>query len=131
MSSGLKLFLPVFCIVALWDAFTTVFGTIAILGGSSLGSIIMGILVSVVMIILFFFTFSIWSDDAIENEFMQIIFRALWLIAVSYDVFTSFYGNRAFIAGEELNVAGVAVVIMATVLVCGSTMIASWLLNED
>lgn len=124
-----KQLLPIFMIVAFWDAFTTVFGTISILGEANAGAIITGVIVSIIMLVLFFLTFAIWGDG-IENEFMMYFLRALWIVAFVYDIYTSFYGNSAFIAGETLDGSEIAVVTMATFIVSGSTIVASWLLSE-
>lgn len=124
-----KQLLPIFILVAFWDAFTTVFGTISILGEANIGTIITGVVVSIIMLVVFFLTFAIWGD-AIENEFMMYFLRALWIVAFVYDIYTSFYGNSAFIAGGTLDGSEIAVVTMATFIVSGSTIVASWLLSE-
>lgn len=128
---NLKAFLPIFLIIAVWDAFTTVFGTIAILGGANFGTIVMGVMVAVLMLILFVSTFRIWDNPNIDSEFIGILLKGLWLLAFCYDLYTSYYGNREFIISSNSSGSAITVVILATILVSGSTIVAAWILEDS
>lgn len=130
----LKRLLPLFLMVAMWDGFTTIFGTVSLLGGASLGTVLIGVIVSALMLVLFYLTFDVWDDKSIDSEEVRMIFRALWIAAAVYDLFTSFYGNRALIfdsTGSAGTGGSLFVLILSTFIVSGSTLIAAWILNDD
>lgn len=115
--------------VAFWDAFTTVYGTVGILGGPSFIVIVFSVMVAALMLVLFLNTFNIWDDH--DDKPMNSLVFVMWGIAVLYDVYTSFVGNRVFLTPEGMTFSSFVVVFLATALVCGSTMISSWIIYGE
>ena len=67
------------------------------------------------------------NDDKPMNSLVFV----MWGIAVLYDVYTSFVGNRVFLTPEGMTFSSFVVVFLATALVCGSTMISSWIIYGE
>lgn len=119
--------------IACWDAFTTIIGTIKALGGVSFGSMLVGLMSSVIVIILIFMTFQIWSDTSRmfrDNKIVQSAMRGMWILAVLYDIYTSVIGNAALMSVDFGSINGILVLLMATLLVTGSSFVAAYILDS-
>jgi hypothetical protein len=120
-------------IIACWDAFTTIIGTIKALGGVSFGSMFLGVMSSVIVVIVIFMTFEIWSDTSRvfrDNKLIQSAMRGMWGLAVVYDVYTSVVGNATLMSVDFGSMNGVLVLVMATLLVTGSSFVAAYIMDE-
>jgi hypothetical protein len=122
--------LPLFLACATWDTYTTAYGTIAILGGFSFGSIIGGVLTGLVVVAVLYHTFDIFKVQPHGSEFGVMLVRGLWVICITYDLITSFYGNRVLISSVQLNLGGWMVLSCMTLIVTGSTVLASWIIHN-
>ena len=120
------LLIVVFGFAALWDSFTTVFGTVEILGEQGLqvtasvifAAIIAGFLLS---------TAYIFHKGGLVGQIL-IVF---WFIALGYDLFTSYTGNLLFIMGGKVSDVQTIVLIGMTILVSSSPILISLILDDD
>jgi len=123
-------FIVALILVGFWDGFTTFFGTNQILSG--------GIENLTIAIISFFFAIIITSflfcTKFILNEksddFFPGLLRFLLLVSIGYDLYTSYIGNQEFILGGNVNSQQFFVLIGMTILVSGSPIICSYLLDK-
>src|SRR5262245_8715206 len=104
-----------------WDAFTTVYGTIQVLGASGptfMASLLCGVLVSAALLstqrILH------WKDD-VAGGFLRIF----WFVSICYDLYTSWIGNKRFIIGADLDAEKTVVLLMLTLIISGSPIVFS------
>ncbi len=125
---------PLFAMVALWDAITTVIGTIAALGGAAVITAVFGFLTGLAVLAILFFTFDIWSKQhPVLRDFpiIEYVLKGLWSLAIVYNASTAFYGN-AVALGVPLNSPGQWFVLAgSTIIVSGSTLVASFLFYWD
>jgi hypothetical protein len=130
MSSTYKYALLIsFGFVTIWDTITTVTGTMSIIGDGDAQlfiAVIFGVMIS---------SFLVATIPLLENPSQHpIIYGAkfMWLLAVSYDLYTSFMGNLTFIVdGAQVgDIAQKVITIGITLFVSSSPIAISYLLNE-
>ena len=120
----------VFAAIACWDALTTIIGTVKALGGVSIGSMMLGLMTSVMVVILIFMTFEVWSDTIRVfrgNKTVQRLMQGMWAIAVVYDVYTCMVGNAALMSVDFGSASGVVVLFLGTILLVGSSFVAAYI----
>jgi hypothetical protein len=117
-----------FVVAAIWDAFTTFYGTLAIFHNEySLGLVdmvtkdinktIASIGFSLVIVLL------LLSAKAVVTTGWHIMFRILVGITFMYDVFTSYMGNQSYIIqSSESTVSQFFILLGLTLVVSGSTV---------
>lgn len=123
--------IAIFGIVSLWDAVTTVVGTVAFLGGTTLVRSIFGFLVGLAIAGILFFTFDIWSKHhPILRDYLviHIGLKAFWCLAFIYNVSTAFYGNAVALGVGLSNLGEFLVLLGATFIVSGSTIVTAFLI---
>jgi len=111
-------------ITGLWDGFTTLYGTLAILGADT-AQMFISVVMAVVIMGLLFSTRSIMKTDPVS--LLGVLLRLLWLTAVSYDLYTSYIGNEEFIIQGIANDQQAVVLLGITILVSGSPIMFSLL----
>ncbi len=122
----MKGLIVIFSIVAVWDGFTTVFGTTVILDG---GPQQLGAALVLAAVIMAFLIGTVWIWQ--ENGMIGILGKVLWVIALGYDLYTSFEGNRAFlVTSESIEEKKLAILVGLTLLVSSSPIIISGLLSS-
>lgn len=122
---------PLFAVVATWDAVTTVIGTIAILGGTTILRLLFGFLVGLAIAGILFFTFDIWSKHhpvLSEYPIMDIGLKTFWSLSFIYNVSTAFYGNAVALDVGLQNAGEILVLLSATFIVSSSTIVTAFLL---
>lgn len=132
--------MPLLGLITLWDACTTVLGTIFLLGGLTIARVIIGVVVSAAMMMFFFLTFDIWNETGIQTRAISGLFQLLWWLTLLYDLFTSFYGNSLVVyygiegisTVDDINRSlaenplHIVFIGFASVIVSGCTVIAAW-----
>lgn len=119
----MRLFLlVVLAIASVWDAFTTVYGTIRILGNAPL-QIMAALLFSA---LIFGFVLNSRTIMKWHSGFISGITKFFWFVAVSYDLFTSWIGNSALILrARDMEATTVIILIGLTLLVTASPILLS------
>jgi len=120
----------------LWDGFTTFYGLTEIMGVSDvmelksreITKIIASACFALVITGFLFGTKTIWETS--KNNAIAPILKLLWFIAFFYDVYTSFYGNQEFIFSGRSNDEQMMMLIGMTILVSGSPIIYSYLIDD-
>ena len=116
-------------LITAWDTFTTVTGTTAIIGTGNIQifiSIIFGIIISSFLI----FTIPILDND--DDDLIAIGSKILWFLAVCYDLYTSYTGNRTFIAEQAAsgNIEKILITVGMTIFVSSSPIGISYIWNK-
>jgi hypothetical protein len=75
-----------------------------------------------------FATKTIWEIS--KNNAIAPMLKLLWFIAFFYDVYTSFYGNQAFIFSGNINDEQMMILVAMTALVSGSPIVYSYLIDN-
>lgn len=121
-----KILVLVLGLASFWDGFTTVYGTINTIG-MGIFQLIAGLIFGALILCCLLFTERIirW-----ESNFTGAILRFFWFIALCYDLYTSWLGNRDFIIGYNPSDKKTVVLIGLTALVSGSPIILSLLWKE-
>jgi hypothetical protein len=113
-------------LTGLWDGFTTFYGTSQVMGND--GTQIIASAVFAVIIGGFLFgTKVIW--ESASNAFLSLLLRSLWVIALGYDLYTSYLGNKDFILGGNVNDDQMIILVGMTILVSGAPIIFSYLVD--
>lgn len=105
-------------LVSLWDTVTTIYGTMLIVGRGApqvVISVLFGILISVFLLR----TIPILKNP--REDLLTLGTKALWFLALLYDLYTAFEGNMDLILGE--NASGHQKVIIAvglTIFICSA-----------
>jgi hypothetical protein len=130
-----------FFILALIDGAMTVFGTSKVLGGSVVFSLTAGLIIGLGVLITLLCTFDIWGTwhpVLRESVFMTLLLRSLWGVAFLYDWGTSAWGLHELMgsgaAGSQLSggsVVRLAVIVAAALVVCGSTLVVSFMTYNE
>lgn len=113
-------------LVTIWDTFTTVTGTMAIIGNGKIQlflSIIFGLIIS---------GFLLSTMLILKNPKDDIIImgaKALWFLALGYDLYTSFTGNQSLIAESSSSdeIGQLAITIGMTLFVSSSPIAISYI----
>lgn len=113
--------------ITLWDAFTTISGTSEILGSTGV-AFFLAVLFSIMIT-----TFLIKTIPIMENkkdDFLHSGAKFIWFLAISYDFYTSFLGNKNLIESEDfsLGVQQYIVIIGMTIFVSSAPIIISYIL---
>lgn len=116
----------IFGIIALYDGFTTFIGTADIMDDS----IIISVVFAVIILAIVGSTAFIWSDNAIEEEFLRIFLRFLWFVAIIYDLFTSYVGNLEVLMDGDVSGGQTFILLGLTLLVSSAPVIFSYFLRE-
>jgi len=117
----MKIFLLiVLAIATVWDGFTTVYGTIQVLGSGPF-QIMASLLFSALILAFVLNTRRIikWRSD-----FVGVIARFFWVIALGYDFYTSWIGNKNLVVPGTAN-TGTIILIGLTLLVVASPILLS------
>lgn len=121
---AMKLFLPLFLLGGLWDAFTTFWGSYQILGNSYVQfatSIGFALTIAGFM----FGTRAVWAYK--EHEFFALFLKFLWLVAFAYDLYTAFLGCSQFVLPRYATTEQLALLLGVTILSSGSPIAFSYL----
>jgi hypothetical protein len=112
-----------------WDGGTTVYGTIATLNkGTSLPALFAASICAIIVLVFMYATFDIFN--AAYNSMIIKVLKVVWVICLSYNIYTSFLGNWNFLVGGDLDITKFLVIVGMTLIVSGSTIFASWILYE-
>ena len=104
--------------VTIWDTFTTIYGTSTILGGGAIQTTL-SILFGLVITSFLFRTIPIIKNPS--DELIPVGAKALWFLAVCYDLFTAFLGNMDLILNETAPGAQkVAIAVGITLFICSA-----------
>jgi hypothetical protein len=123
-------------IAGLWDGFTTFYGLSEIMGVSDvlgmnsrdMTKLVASAFFALIVTGFLFGTKTIWESS--KHNSIAPILKLLWFIAFFYDVYTSFYGNQEFIFRGNINDEQMMMLIGMTVLVSGSPIIYSYLIDD-
>jgi hypothetical protein len=115
-------------LVTIWDTFTTITGTLDLIGNGKMQlivAIIFGLLIS---------AFLLGTMPLLNNPREELIImggKLLWFLALLYDLYTSYMGHFTFVQNTRGYGAGqIAVIAGMTLFVSSSPIIISYLLNE-
>lgn len=116
-----KVLLIVLICASAWDGFTTVYGTLGILGSGGV-PIIAALLFGALIL-----SFLLNTRRVIgwEKDFAGGFLRLFWVIAISFDLFTAWTGNETFIVGEPNDQKRILVLAGLTIMVSGSPVVLS------
>jgi hypothetical protein len=137
-----------FFVLALIDGLMTIYGTSRAVGGSALVSAIIGLIVGSGVLITLLSTFDIWGSWhpvlRQESAIMSQLLRAIWVIAFLYDWATSLVaiidlagrGDHSFnllqvLTADRLGLLRLIAVGMAALVVCGSTVVISFMAYNE
>lgn len=123
-----KILLVIFLgFVTIWDMTTTVTGTSEILGDSGI-SFFLSVVFALMLALLLVKTIPIMYHP--NKDLLHTSAKVLWGAAISYDMFTSFIGNKSLIesTGSTFDIPQLAVVVGMTVFVSSSPVVISYLL---
>jgi len=123
-------------LAGLWDGFTTFYGISEIMGVSDISRFnsreITQIIASAVfaMVIAGFLFGTKIIFEVSKNNTIAPLLKLLWFVAFAYDLYTSFYGNQQFIFAGRINDEQMGMLIAMTILVSGSPIIYSYLIDR-
>lgn len=115
-------------LTGLWDGFTTFYGTSQVMGANETQVIASAVFALIIGGFLFG-TKVIWESPT--NTFLALLLRSFWLIALGYDLYTSYLGNRDFILGGNVSEDQMVILIGMTILVSGAPIIFSYLVDDS
>jgi len=130
--------LIIFTPIALYDGFTTVLGTAAILGQTSVG-ILLSILFSLIILAFMLGTFPIWSSRTLSSNAQNkdaegcllSFIRFIWVAAFIYDIYTSYSGNKALVAGENsTSISQEIILVGLTLFISAAPIFVSYMLSS-
>lgn len=113
----------VFGISSLWDAFTTLVGTSAVLQSNS---IVFSLVAAVVILAFMIGTKYIWNQEGT----LKTVLIVMWIIALGYDIFTSYTGNLAVVMEGHANGDQEVFLIGLTILTSASPILVSIMMND-
>jgi hypothetical protein len=118
----MRLFLLiVLAIATIWDAFTTVYGTVQVLG-DGLFQLLAAILFSS---LIFAFVLNTRRIMKWPGDFVGGAAKFFWFIALCYDLYTSWVGNAALIVQGSGELSEFVILIGLTLLVTASPILLS------
>jgi hypothetical protein len=140
-----------FFILALIDCGLTVYGTSRALGGPLATSLVVGLIVGTGVLITLLSTFDIWGSwhpVLRESPVMTQLLRSLWVVVFMYDWLTSMVGiyDLTGLSTEQLGlfenltrlsnlnwawIARFLAVMVAGLVVCGSTLVVSFMAYNE
>lgn len=118
------LLLIIVALAGLWDGFTTIYGTTKVLGTGPI-QIAVSLLFSALVLSFLLSTRRILGGS--EGGFMGLFARFFWLLALFYDLYTSWIGNSDLILPHRSTVAETVILLGLTFLVSGSTILFPFL----
>lgn len=125
--------LKILIIFSLWDGFTTFYGVLSVFTGEfhlSFFEMVQYDLIYTLTSLAFagIILAILLSARAVLQSGWHVGFRVLVGIAFAYDLFTSYIGNRTFIARTEtVTVEQFFLLIGGTMFICGATMALPYL----
>jgi hypothetical protein len=122
-----RIMLLLLSIASLWDGFTTVTGTLDILG-IGWPQLLASITFSLVILGFLIGTAKIFDTD--ESGVAYCIMRILWWFGLSYDLYTSYLGNKNFVLGGYIEGNQILILIGLTVFVSSSPILISVLFRD-
>jgi hypothetical protein len=114
--------------VALWDAVTTIIGTVSILGNSAI-QIFISILFGVIISMLLINTIPIVNNP--REDFLSTGAKFLWFLALLYDIYTAYSGNKDYITHGAITTGQTIITIGLTIFVASAPIFISWVLYGD
>lgn len=118
-----KLLLIVLVIASVWDGFTTVYGTLVILGNDGVSIIVSLIFAG----LLLSFLLNTKKIVGWETDFTGGILRFFLFVSIAYDLYTAWIGNQTFIVGDTTDGRKIAFLVGLTLMISGSPMVLSLL----
>ncbi|MGA9996792.1 MAG: hypothetical protein WBP93_15340 [Pyrinomonadaceae bacterium] len=118
-----KVLVIVLIFASIWDGFTTIYGTLQILGTEWV-SIIAALLFGALILSFLLNTRRIMSW---ESDFTGGFLKLFWVISISYDLFTAWTGNQTFIIGETTEPKKIILLAGLTLMISGSPVVLSLL----
>jgi hypothetical protein len=106
---------------SLWDAFTTVYGTILILGGGPIPALAALVFTALVL----GFLLATMRIFRWQSGFAGFLLKFFWFVALCYDFYSSWVGNTNLIVGETSTPAQTFLIIGFTLLVISSPILLS------
>lgn len=116
-----KVLLAVLVAASLWDGFTTIYGTLEILGTGAV-AVIASLLFGALILSFLLNTQKVFSW---ESDFAGGLLRLFWFIAIAYDLYTAWTGNQAFIVGNTNEQRQMIVLTGLTLMISGAPVILS------
>jgi hypothetical protein len=115
-------------IATLWDAFTTVYGTVLILGDGPV-QIVAAILFGVLIL---GFSLNTTRIFRLKTSFVVVLTRIFWFIAICYDFYTSWVANRELLTSGRGGFAESFILFGVTLMVTISPILlaALWQFKE-
>lgn len=114
-------------VAVIWDGFTTVFGTNQMLGGQGQALVISLIFAALIIAILlstsYIFTLG-------RSTPLGIVFQVLWVVALCYDLYTSYVGNQYYLIGPTISPGQIILLLGITIFVSGSSVLVSMLVKD-
>jgi hypothetical protein len=136
-----------FFVLALIDGLMTIYGTLRSVGGPSLGSAIIGLVVGLAVLITLLSTFDIWGSwhpVLRESAIMTQLLRAFWVIAFLYDWMTSLvaiidlaglsdhsFNLLQMLTADWLELLRFVAAAVAALTVCGATVVVSFMAYNE
>lgn len=111
----------ILAVASLWDGFTTIYGTLFILGTGPL-QIVASVLFSALILA---FVLNTTRLMKLRRGFLSTITKLFWFIALCYDLYTSWIGNINLIGQGRSDGATVTILIGLTLLVSASPILLS------
>ena len=116
-------------VVTLWDTITTIYGTSSIIG-NGLIQMILSIGFGLVLAVFLIRTIPIMKNP--ENEDLIVIgTKFLWVLAIAYDLFTSFTGNHDLILGNVEGIQKNIIAVGLTIFVSSAPIGLSSLIYQN
>jgi hypothetical protein len=119
--------------ITIWDTATTIIGTNNILGNTGM-TLFLSVIFGVMLTIYLIQTIPIMLNP--KEDLLYIGAKILWILAILYDLFTSFIGNKNLIESGDssFDLAQIVITIGMTLFVSSAPIAISYLLyvpDED
>lgn len=122
-----RIILFLFAVGSFWDATTTYMGTYQLLNSDSEVSIIASLIFALIILAFLVSTFDIWK---IDNEIGN-IFKAILIIAIFYDLYTSWNGNIHILFDGHINDQQYSILIPLTLFMTISPIFGMYLYKNE
>jgi hypothetical protein len=103
--------------VAIWDTVTTIYGTKVILGGGDIQFVI-SVLFALLLAAYLFRSVPIIKNPS--EDLFHVGAKVLWVLALVYDLFTSFKGNFDLVLGNVGGTERIVLAIGLTIFTCSA-----------
>jgi hypothetical protein len=116
-------------IATLWDAFTTVYGTVLILGSGPV-QIVAAVLFGILILGFSINTLRIFR---LKTSFVGVLIRLFWFVAICYDFYTSWVANSELLGSGRGGFAENFVLFGVTLMITASPILlfALWQYEES